>query len=38
MFNLLGPFYSWEALKVPIIPLVIFGAYELYPSGIFLII
>lgn len=29
-----GPFYLWEAMgKVPIVPLVIYGAYELYPPG-----
>lgn len=28
-----GPFYLWEQIKTPIIPLVIFGAYDLYPPG-----
>jgi hypothetical protein len=28
-----GPFYLWEQLKTPIIPLVIIGAYDLYPPG-----
>lgn len=28
-----GPFYLWETLKCPIIPAVIYGAFELYPPG-----
>jgi hypothetical protein len=29
-----GPFYLWEAMgRVPMVPLVIYGAYELYPPG-----
>eukprot|EP01038_Epipyxis_sp_PR26KG_P009184 gene9184-12388_t len=28
-----GPFYLWEQLKTPIIPVVILGAYDLYPPG-----
>ena len=28
-----GPFYVWEKLQTDIIPIVVFGAYELYPSG-----
>lgn len=28
-----GPFYMWEQLKTPIIPIVFVGAYELYPPG-----
>lgn len=28
-----GPFYLWESLKCPIIPAVIYGAFELYPPG-----
>ena len=28
-----GPFYLWEDLKWPIVPIVTFGAYELYPPG-----
>jgi len=29
-----GPFYMWETLnKIPIIPMVVLGAYELYPPG-----
>ena len=28
-----GPFYMWEQMKIPIIPLMIFGAFELYPPG-----
>ncbi len=29
----LGTFYMWEELKSPIVPLLIFGAYDLYPVG-----
>lgn len=28
-----GPFYLWESLQVAVIPVVIYGAYELYPPG-----
>lgn len=28
-----GPFYLWEQLHVTVIPVVIFGAFELYPPG-----
>ena len=28
-----GPFYVWEKLQTDIIPIVVFGAYELYPAG-----
>ena len=28
-----GPFYVWEKLKTDIVPIVVFGAYELYPPG-----
>lgn len=28
-----GPFYVWEKLQTDIIPIVVFGGYELYPSG-----
>ena len=28
-----GPFYIWEDLHVPIVPLVVFGAFELFPRG-----
>ena len=28
-----GPFYLWQQLNTPIIPMVIYGAYELYPPG-----
>lgn len=28
-----GPFYMWEQLKTPIIPIVFVGAYDLYPPG-----
>lgn len=28
-----GPFYLWEQLKTPIIPLMIYGAYDLLPPG-----
>ena len=28
-----GPFYMWEQLNVPVIPLLIQGAYDLYPVG-----
>ena len=28
-----GPFHPWDHLRVPVVPLVIFGAYELYPPG-----
>ena len=30
---LLGTFHMWEQLGVPIIPLIFYGAYELYPNG-----
>ena len=26
-----GAFYTWETLQVPLVPMVIFGAYDLYP-------
>lgn len=28
-----GPFYLWEELRYPIVPLCIFGAFTLYPPG-----
>jgi hypothetical protein len=28
-----GTFYMWEQLKTPIIPLVIYGAYDLFPTN-----
>ena len=28
-----GPFYVWEQLQTDIVPIVVFGAYELYPPG-----
>lgn len=28
-----GPFHMWEQLKTPIIPMVIFGAFDLFPPG-----
>lgn len=28
-----GTFHMWEQLKVPIVPVVLYGAYELYPVG-----
>lgn len=28
-----GTFYMWEKLKTPIIPLVIYGAYDLFPTN-----
>lgn len=29
-----GPFYMWESLdRIPIVPMVIMGAFELYPPG-----
>jgi hypothetical protein len=28
-----GPFYLWEQLQTPIIPIVTMGAYELFPPG-----
>lgn len=28
-----GPFYVWEKLQTDIIPIVVFGAFELYPPG-----
>ena len=28
-----GPFYMWEQLNVPIVPVIFYGAYELYPVG-----
>jgi|MDTB01.1.fsa_nt_gb 1-acyl-sn-glycerol-3-phosphate acyltransferase len=28
-----GPFYTWEDLQSPIVPMVIFGAFDLYPPG-----
>ena len=24
-------FYVWEQLRVPVVPLIFYGAYELYP-------
>ena len=29
----LRPFYLWEQLRAPIIPIVIYGAFDLYPPG-----
>lgn len=28
-----GAFHMWEQLKVPIVPLIFYGAYELYPAS-----
>ena len=28
-----GPFHVWEHLQAPIIPMMIYGAYELFPAG-----
>ena len=28
-----GPFYVWEKLQTNIVPIVVFGAFELYPPG-----
>lgn len=28
-----GPFYLYEEIKLPIVPLIIFGAFDLYPPG-----
>lgn len=28
-----GPFYMWEQLQVPVVPLLLLGAYDLYPVG-----
>ena len=28
-----GPFHTWDHLQVPVVPVVITGAYELYPPG-----
>lgn len=28
-----GPFYMWEQLQSPIVPLVFMGTYDLYPVG-----
>jgi len=28
-----GTFYMWEEMQAPIVPFVIFGAYDLYPVG-----
>jgi 1-acyl-sn-glycerol-3-phosphate acyltransferase len=28
-----GPFHMWDELKAPIVPMLIFGAYDLYPVG-----
>jgi len=28
-----GPFHTWEALNVPIVPMVTYGNYDLYPTG-----
>jgi len=28
-----GPFYMWDELKAPIVPMLIFGGYDLYPVG-----
>lgn len=28
-----GPFYLWESLQATTIPVIIYGAYELYPPG-----
>jgi 1-acyl-sn-glycerol-3-phosphate acyltransferase len=30
-----GPFHMWDHLKCPVIPVVLFGAFELYPPGNF---
>ena len=31
--NAIGTFHMWEQLNVPIVPLIFYGAYELYPSS-----
>lgn len=28
-----GPFYLWESLKTPVIPVVMYGAFDIYPPG-----
>ncbi len=28
-----GPFWMWEELQAPIVPMIIIGAYDLYPPG-----
>ena len=28
-----GPFYIWEGGKIDVIPIVVFGAFELFPKG-----
>jgi hypothetical protein len=28
-----GPFYLWEKMQTPIVPIVTFGAFELFPPG-----
>ena len=27
-----GPFYIWESLKYPIVPMVVYGGFDLYPN------
>lgn len=29
-----GPFHLWESLGAPVVPVVIYGAYDLFPPGI----
>lgn len=33
MLSASGPFHMWDELKAPIVPMLIFGAYDLYPVG-----
>ena len=28
-----GPFHTWQALNVPVVPMVSYGNYDLYPTG-----
>lgn len=28
-----GPFHIWEEFQTPIVPIVTFGAFDLYPPG-----
>ena len=28
-----GPFYLWEEMRAPIVPMVIYGAFDLFPPG-----
>lgn len=28
-----GPFHMWDTLKTPIVPIIIYGAFDLYPPG-----